>query len=89
MVWKGSAPLRRAVSMVVRTSASAYTAHMARYPLVTFRWITLGLKSRSQVLLVAATSPGAVQILVKGISPLTIILFLILGFGLVRTVSRQ
>jgi hypothetical protein len=30
IVWKGFAPLRPAVSIVVRTSASAFAAHMAR-----------------------------------------------------------
>src|SRR6202020_227018 len=39
---KGFAPLSFAVSMVVLTSASAWAAHMARYPLVIFRWITQG-----------------------------------------------
>jgi hypothetical protein len=58
IVWKGFAPLTLAVSIVVRTSASASAAHMARYPLVTFRWITQGRSFRSEPLLVASTSPG-------------------------------
>ena len=58
MTWKELAPLSLAVSMVVRTSPSASAAHMARYPLVTFRWITHGRSLRSDVLLVGSTSPG-------------------------------
>ena len=58
MTSKGLAPLSRAVSIVVRTSASASAAHMARVPLVTFRWITQGRSLRSEVLLVTSTSPG-------------------------------
>jgi hypothetical protein len=44
--------------MVVCTSASALAAHIARYPLVTFRWITQGRSFRSEPFLVASTSPG-------------------------------
>ena len=57
MTSKGFAPLSRAVSTVVRTSASALAAHMARLPLVTFRWITQGRSLRSEPLLVGSTSP--------------------------------
>ena len=58
MTWKGFAPLMRAVSTVVRMFASAWAAHMARYPFVTFRWMTHGRSLRSDVLLVTSTSPG-------------------------------
>ena len=58
MTWKGFAPLSRAVSTVVRMFASAWAAHMARYPFVTFRWMTHGRSLRSDVLLVTSTSPG-------------------------------
>ena len=52
IVAKGFVPLSLAVSTVVRTSASALAAHMARYPFVTFRWMTQGRSFRSDVLLV-------------------------------------
>lgn len=61
MVWNGSFPARRAVSTVDRRAASASAAHLARYPLVTFRWMTLGRSVRSLTLLVASTLPAESQ----------------------------
>src|SRR3954451_8572337 len=56
---KGLAPaVSRAVATAVRTAASPLADHRARWPFVFLRWITAGLRSRSQALLVASTRPG-------------------------------